>query len=378
MEQKEIIIHTIELIDTDDAFQGQKEYFNVITLKEIARMCNVSPSTVSNILNGKTNVSEQTRQKVLDTIKESGYRPNFFAQSMRRLSSRIIAIITEDLNEFSAGLIVESVMDYCEEHGYRTILMNLRMYHKWKDTWYEDEEKLRTVLTPIIHEALSIRVDGLLYVMGHCRVIRDVLEEVPVPVVFAYGIAQKLRYPSIIIDDEKGGYDMTRYMIAKGHRRIGLIGGVADNLHTKSRLMGYQKALFEANILYNPSWVCYGDWKRPSGREAAEYLVKNGVSAIFCMNDNMAAGAYDYLYEQGLCVGKDISIAGYDNKEIADYMRPGLTTNELPLKEIGRKAAETLISQLGAQEDGTKGKGFGIIKLPCKMIERESVGTGKR
>ncbi|MDE7018432.1 MAG: LacI family transcriptional regulator [Lachnospiraceae bacterium] len=347
----------------------------MITLKEIAKMCDVSPSTVSNILNGKTNVSEQTRQKVLDAIKESGYRPNFFAQSMRRLSSKIIAIVTEDLNEFSAGPIVESVMDYCEAHGYRTILMNLRLYHKWKDTWYEDDEKIKAELTPVIHEALSLRVDGLLYVAGHCRMIRDMLGEVAIPVVFAYGIAQKMKYPSVIIDDEKGGYDMTRHIISKGHRKIGLIGGVADNLHTKSRLMGYQKALFEANILYNPEWVRYGDWKRTSGYEAAECLIRDGVSAIFCMNDNMAAGAYDYLYEQGLSVGIDVSIAGYDNKEIAGYMRPALTTNELPLKEIGQKAAETLLLLLGAGENGKKGKKQGIIKLPCKMIERESVGT---
>ena len=79
----------------------------MITVKEIAQICGVSPSTVSNILNGKTNMSEETRQKVLGTIKEIGYQPNFFAQSMRKQNSRIISIITEDLNQFSTGSIVE-------------------------------------------------------------------------------------------------------------------------------------------------------------------------------------------------------------------------------------------------------------------------------
>ena len=100
------------------------------TLKEIAQLCNVSPSTVSNILNGKTNVSDQTRQKVMNTITKLEYQPNFFAQSMRKQNSHIIAIITEDLNEFSSAPIVGAIMEYCERYGYKTILMNLRLYSK--------------------------------------------------------------------------------------------------------------------------------------------------------------------------------------------------------------------------------------------------------
>ena len=121
----------------------------MITVKEIAQICGVSPSTVSNILNGKSNMSEETRQKVLGTIKEIGYQPNFFAQSMRKQNSRIISIITEDLNQFSTGSIVEAAMAYCEDHDYRTILMNLRLYDKWSDTWFDDEQKVKTVLDPV-------------------------------------------------------------------------------------------------------------------------------------------------------------------------------------------------------------------------------------
>ena len=157
----------------------------MITVKEIAQICGVSPSTVSNILNGKTNMSEETRQKVLGTIKEIGYQPNFFAQSMRKQNSRIISIITEDLNQFSTGSIVEAVMAYCEDHDYRTILMNLRLYDKWSDTWFEDEQKVKAVLDPVVQESLSIRVDGLLYVAGHCRVINGLYPDLPIPAVFA-------------------------------------------------------------------------------------------------------------------------------------------------------------------------------------------------
>ena len=99
----------------------------MVTVKEIARRCNVSPSTVSNILNGKTNMSEQTRQRVLEMVRETGYQPNFFAQSMRKQKNRMLGIITEDLNEFSTSPIVEAIMAYCDDHGYRAILMNLRL-----------------------------------------------------------------------------------------------------------------------------------------------------------------------------------------------------------------------------------------------------------
>lgn len=346
----------------------------MITVKEIALRCNVSPSTVSNILNGKTNMSEQTRQKVLAAVKETGYQPNFFAQSMRKQRSRIIGIITEDLNEFSAGPIVEAVMNVCDDHGYRTILMNLRLYDKWQDTWFDDEEKLSTVLKPMLQEALSIRVDGLVYVAGHCRVISCLPEEFPLPVVFAYGVSRDERYPSVIIDDEKGGFDVTRYLIDRGHTRIGVIGGRPDNLHTKSRLLGYRKALSEGGIVYDPHLVRYGNWYRQSGYQEVKHLIDEGVSAVFCMNDNMAAGVYDYLYEKGMEVGQDLSVAGYDDKEIADYLRPGLTTSRIQLGEIGKESGEIMIRLLEKEE---KSAGFGIRKIPCKIIERASVESRK-
>lgn len=343
----------------------------MITLKEIAGMCGVSPSTVSNILNGKTNVGKKTREKVLDVVAKSGYQPNFYAQNMRKQNSRVVAVVTEDLNEFSSVSMVGEIMAHCEEQGYRTVLMNLRLYRRWKDTWYRDEERIKQVLCPMLREILSIRAAGIIYVAGHCRIIGDIFTDLPIPIVFAYGISQNMKYPSVIIDDEKGGYEVTKYIIAKGHRKIGLIGGVKDNLHTKERLRGYQKALSEANISYDLSLVRYGNWRREAGYQEAEGLIKDGVTAIFCMNDNMAAGVYDYIYEKNMCVGKDISVIGYDNKEIADYMHPALTTNDLPLKEIGIKAVQTLLSRMEPEQGGEMQNE--MIKIPCRMVERDSV-----
>src|SRR5690554_441249 len=148
-----------------------KGYEKVVTLKEIAQLCNVSITTVSNVLNDKPKVSEETRKKVLEVVKETGYQPNFFAQGMRKQKTRMIGIIVEDLDIFSTSPIVEAIMAYCDDNNYRTLLVNMRLYDKWQDTWYNNEKDIQSVFQPNIQELLSIKVDGIMYVAGHCRYI---------------------------------------------------------------------------------------------------------------------------------------------------------------------------------------------------------------
>jgi LacI family transcriptional regulator len=343
----------------------------LITLKEIALMCGVSTSTISNILNGKHKVSEATRQRVLKIIKQTGYQPNYFAQGMRKQRTNIIGILTEDLSMFSSPPIIERIMAYCEDMNYRTILINMRLYDRWKNTWFHDEMKLHSVLDPAIQELLSIKVDGIIYVAGHGRIINCFPDDFKVPAMVVYAYSKSPKFTSVVIDDEKGGYDMTQYLISMGHRRIGVIAGTADNLHTQKRMLWYQKALFENQIQYNPGLIRYGDWERQSGCREAEGLINEGVTAVFCMNDTMAAGVYDYLEEHGMKAGEDLSVAGYDNKEISEYLNPALTTNEITFTEIGTKSAEIMIRSLSSGNDSSEAPG--IINIPCRIIKRNSV-----
>lgn len=343
----------------------------MVTLKEIARLCDVSITTVSNVLNNKPKVSEETRKKVLEIVKETGYQPNFFAQGMRMQKTRMIGIIVEDLDIFSTTPIVESIMAYCDDNNYRTMLVNMRLYDKWQDTWYNNEKDIQSVFQPNIQELLSIKVDGIMYVAGHCRYINYFKENFEVPVIIVYALSASSRFPSVIFDDDKGGYDITKYLLANGHRKIGVIAGTPDNIHTQKRSFGYQRALFEENVLFNPNLIKHGDWMRGSGYTQAAKLVKEGVTAIFCMNDLMAAGAYDYLYENNIVVGQDISIVGYDNNEISEYLRPQLTTNNIPMKKIGRTAAEYIINSI--ENDQASNDNHEVIKLTCDMVIRDSV-----
>lgn len=143
----------------------------MVTLKEIAQECNVSATTVSNILNGKPKVSEETRLKVLDVVKRRGYQPNYIAQGLRNQKTRTIGIIAEDIAQFSTPGMIESIMAFCEEKGYRTIVQNLRLYARWQESWFNNEEAYRSVLEPALQELRSIKVDGLIYVAGHARII---------------------------------------------------------------------------------------------------------------------------------------------------------------------------------------------------------------
>lgn len=345
--------------------------FESLTLKEIAQLCDVSISTVSNILNGKPNVSEKTRQKVLEVVRQTGFQPNYFAQGIRKQKNRIIGIIVEDLNLFSTAPIVGAIMACCEEHDYRTVLIDMRLYGKWQDTWYNDEQKYNSVLQPSLKELLSIKVDGAVYVAGHCRIIKCFPDDFRIPGIVVYGISGSPKFASVVIDDTRGGYDIGKYLISMGHRKIGVIAGTADNLHTIKRLAGFQKALYEEQILFNPDLVRYGDWMRSSGYIAAESLLKEDITAVFCMNDLMAVGFYDYLYEKGIRIGEDISVVGYDNKEIAECIKPGLTTNEIQLDRIGQEAAKRMIKML--DEDYEPNGSGEIIEIPCKLIIRESV-----
>ena len=294
------------------------------------------------------------------------------ARGLRNRRTKMVGIVAEDITQFSTPVILEGVMEYFEKMDYRAMIMNLRLYARWRDSWFDKEKAYESVLLPALQELQSINVDGILYIAGHARILRNFPDQTSIPAVMVYAYTDSSRVPSVVIDDEKGGYDITKYLISRGHRKIAVLGGKSDNIHTKKRLAGYQRALFEEHILYNPDWVYYGDWQKGSGYELAEKLYRTGATAIFCMSDRMAGGVYDAFYEKGIRVGRDISVAGFDNQEMADFLSPGLTTMELDLHRIGHEAAKLLLDRLASEEEWKPEKVMELY-IPCNFIERKSV-----
>jgi LacI family transcriptional regulator len=345
----------------------------MVTLKEIAEECQVSTATVSNVLNGKPFASEETRQRVLEVVEKRGYKPNYIARGLRKQETKTIGIIADDIAQFTTPGIVEGVMKCCEEREYRTIVKNLRLYARWSDSWYDNSAAYHSVLDPAVEELTSIRVDGILYIAGHARIVPCFQGKLAMPTVMAYAYSQNPKVPAVLLDDETSSCEIIRYLTERGHRKIGVIGGYANNMHTQRRLLGYQKALFEKNIPYNPDLMRYAGWEKDAGYRETASLVQAGVTAIFCMADRVAGGVYCALDEMGMRAGTDISVVGFDNQDIAEYFVPGLTTMELPLHEIGAKAVTLLLDQLSAADGESGGQTGGEYLVPCSLIERGSV-----
>jgi len=347
----------------------------MVTLKNIAEKCSVSITTVSNILNGKSNVSESTKARVLEVIKKTGYKPNYMARGLRAAKTNTLGIIIDDLTEFSSPHIIDGIMSFCEEKNYKAILENLRFYSKWGTKWYHNEG-YKTSVQQAIEEFASIKVDGIIYVAGHARNITCIPENLEIPLTIAYAFTDNPLISSVEFDDEKASCILVNSLIKKGHNKIAIIAGKNENIHTLRRLNGFKKALAENGISFDEKMIQFGQWDSKSGYTAAEELYKLKKSgkidftAIFCFNDLMAAGLYDYLNDNNIEPGKDLSIAGFDNRLLSQYLKPALTTVDIPLYDIGRKSAELILKQINDADHFEPQQYF----VDCRIIERNSVG----
>lgn len=335
----------------------------MITLKELAAACDVSIATISNILNNKGNVSEETKLRVMAKIKETGYKPNYMARGLRASKTNTIGLIIEDLTLFSTPSLVEGIMSYLEEKNYKTIMENLRLYSKWGNEWYSKSEFYDAVRIAL-DEMLSINVDGIIYVAGHTRVIDSITSDVPVPVVMAYALPADNAIPSVVIDDYNSAIELCDLIISKGYKNIGFIVGEEKNHHTVQRLAGCRESFKKAGLPFDEEKIVYSDWSREGGYKSCVSLFQKNpdLDSVFCFNDFMAAGVYDYLKEKNLTVQKDIGIVGFDNRSESDFLSPPLTTTEIPLTEIGIQAAKNLLEEVHVH-----------LEVPCKMIERNSI-----
>lgn len=340
-----------------------------MTIKEIASLTGVSVATVSNIINNKGRVGEDTRARVEKVIREHHYRPNSVAKNLKTKTSRSIGVIAEDMTVFVMPEIIDGITECCEENDYQILLVNLRLYKKYSDTYYKTNHHRERVKAEI-QKLISMQVDGIIYVAAHERVNDVIPKNLPIPVVMAYSFSNRGEVPSIVVNDQGGAEKITEYLLSKKHEKIGVIAGKRESIHTLSRLEGYQRALLRHQIFYDPDLVVYGDWDRQSGHDAMENLMKKSPTAIFAMNDVMAGGVYDWLKEHEMTPGKDVAVVGYDDQVMSAYENPPLTTVGLPLRDIGYKAGEEIIGMLSSGDDY---RAESQVDVDCRLCERESV-----
>lgn len=338
------------------------------TIREISERAGVSIATVSKVLNGKPGVRQETANEILSIADSLNYRPNLNARFLKSGRSQTLGIITEDLTVFNSPEIVDGIAVACEKRGYHYILGNLRFDKKYGNGPRKEKEST-LLLRSTVNDMLSKQVDGIVYVGCHSHVVISLTDHADIPFVCAYCTSSDPNVPSVLYDDRIAACEATKVLLQKGVREIGMITGLMNSIHSINRTYGFQDALFQAGVPYNPSLSLNGDWSRESGYRFAAPLIEAGVKAIFAHNDLIATGVIDWCNQNNIIVGKDIYLIGFDNREISTVSRPTLSTVALPLFDIGFAAGNMLLDILCEKEVSRQD-----ILLNCTIIERESTG----
>ena len=328
------------------------------TMKDIARLAQVSTSTVSHVINGSRFVSDEIREKVMRIVVELNYTPSYIARSLKVKATKTIGLLVTATNNPFFSEVMAGVEQYCQKNQYNLIIA----------TTGGDAKRLQQNLQTLIHK----QVDGVLLMCGDSRFQADVEFAVPLPLVVMDWWFTELNADKILENSERGGYLATKSMVDVGHQKIGIITGNLRKSVAKNRLQGYKKALSEANIVLNPDWIVESHFDFEGGIVGAQKLLalSDRPTAIFCCSDTIAIGAYQAIQNQGLRIPQDISIMGYDDIELARYLFPSLSTISQPKAELGKLAVETLLQRIQEPNEN-----YRTLVLEPTCILRESISS---
>jgi len=339
----------------------------VATIRDVARLAGVSPSTVSHVLNGTAPISEETKQLVMRAVRQLGYVPRSLQKNWgERRRVVILRKVSWIRSRDGDQILLDDLAEPIYLAAYR--FFKEKGYESWIFPYEDDNELNRITAEQLVGFA------GALVVSDTVQAYSE-FPDLALPTMLAYCSAKSRPYLSVVPDDYRGGYDATRHLIELGHRRIAYINGPADWIASKERLQGYLAALQEAGLTPDPKLIERGDWSMESGKEATERLLsRTRFTAVFYANDIMAFGGLQILKKRGLSVPGDVAVVGFDNRAIACWCDPPLTTVQLPLENIGRRAALELIRLI--EEHGEVSTSLYRIQEHCPLVIRASCGGG--
>ena len=337
-------------------------------MRDVALLAGVSTATVSHVINGSKNISAETTERVLQAISQVNYKPNTLAKSLRMGQSHTIGVLVEDIRGLPVASIVSGISETLAKGGYKTILHDLHLLEKLYNQ-YEQIGSYRQRINDGLSLLQSANVDGIIYVAIHDRHLDYLFDEMDIPLVFAYSHGtEKDTY--ITYSNRDSAADIIRFLIGKGHKHIAVIAGHPHSYPTAQRLLGIQMAMQQVGLSLPQEYIRYGNWEYESGMVQTGELLRLPIrpTAIFAMNDLMAAGCMAVWTSEGLRIPQDIAVAGFDNREIAEYLQPPLTTVALPTTEIGVQAALHIIDMISNPRIHPARE---IIN--CSIVERASV-----
>lgn len=329
------------------------------TIRDVARVANVSVGTASKALNNAGSLRQETRDRVIAAAQALGFRPNNLAQSLHRGHSLTVGLISTD----SFGRFSNPIME-----GLEACLTDSRisvfMCNATDDPMREAQH---------VESLVSKRVDGV--VVTARRADRRLKLEVPVPglpVIYVFSQTDDPDAFCLLPDDEGGATLATQHLISLGRKRIAHVTGPERFEAVGLRRNGYRKVLQAAGLPAPEGHYLPGVWSEGWGREAVAQLFRDGQTppdAIFCGNDQIARGVADALRERGVVVPDAISVIGFDNWQvIAEATRPPLTTIDMNLSELGREAGRVLMRLIAGERLS------GVRRLPCTLVVRDSCG----
>ena len=332
---------------------------NEVTIYDVAKALNLSPSTVSRALKDHPHIRKETKKKIIATAAEMGYRHNKFASSLRQKHTNTIGVVVPRLNSHFMASALAGIEKITSENGYGLIISQSQ------ESWRKEISCVSTLF--------NSRVDGLIVSlafetknMDHF----DILFNRDIPVIFFDRVADCHGCINVIIDNYKAGYEATSHMLQQGCKRIVHIGGnMLRNVYSE-RFRGFKQALYENNVEFDQNLLFITDMSEQAGIEVAGKLLKlrPRPDGIFTANDTIAVSVIVELEKAGIKIPEEIAVVGFNNEPISQVVKPNLTTVDYPAREIGEIAATSLIGQL----KNSQSSNLSTIVLKHSLIIRDS------
>ena len=301
-------------------------------MRTVSEMVGVSKATVSRALNNPEKVLPATRAKILQAIEESGYRPNEMARNFSSGKSFTVVVIVTDITNQFYSRIIKGIEHEAQKLGYSVLL---------GDT--NDEVKREQAYAEML---LTNRADGLIHLhhrfpfssQSTPKAKRIPMVSICIPPSGPY------QFPHVVIDNFAASREVANHLLSLGHTKIAAISGQDEGQLTKDRMGGLKRVLQENGIPFRDDWYIKSLYSKSGGEEAALTLLEmeDRPTAMFCFNDDIAIGAMKAIKSHGLKVPEDISVVGFDNIEICEYLDPPLTTIDQPAVEMGARGMQIL------------------------------------
>nr|WP_315394484.1 LacI family DNA-binding transcriptional regulator [uncultured Duganella sp.] len=344
------------------------------TIRDVAALAGVSIKTVSRVLNSEAGVLAETAQLVRDAVAKLNYTPNLSARNLASVVEATIGLAYshlrlddgDDRGGYQYSLILQiGALEACQQSGFGLIPMPC-------------DVRAADKIEQLVARVKERRIGGLVIAapLGNTPGLLDALQQHAIPYVCINPNDLGPLTPHVAIDEVAAAREMTEHLIGHGHRKIGFIKGIVGSRVSEERYQGYAAALAAHGLAVDPRWVAQGEFTFRSGVECGRALLSlaQPPTAIFASNDDMAVGVVHAANAMGVRIPADVSVAGFDDTELARFSWPPLTTIRQPLEQMAHTAVEQLIGLIRPQRIARHVHPAHVV-YPCKLISRASVAA---